>query len=389
MGVRGLSRLRFSCHTCLMCSMSDELAPVRKDMLLAPDVLRLVAVVSLPLLVAPAQAADPRLVRVKVELIKAESFSPDLALTGAIAAQYQTNVAFRVGGKVTARRAEVGQHVRADDVLATLDPKEQRTVVDNAQAALVSAQAQLVQAQETYERQKSLLATGYATRANFDQAQATLDTDGAQVRAAQANLNTAREQLSYSDLKAGADGIIVSRSVEAGQVVQAGQTVFVLAQDGPRDAVFSVPEALVTRKPSDNRVDVAVQSDPSINTSGTVREVSPILEAATSTVLVKIGLSETPPAMTLGTAVVGRAHWQQKTVFRLPWSALFEVDAGPAVWVLDANDTASLQPVEIESYVGGAVLLSGGLDDTRRVVTAGGQLLHPGQKVAATTGKAP
>jgi RND family efflux transporter MFP subunit len=335
----------------------------------------------------PALAGSADLVRVKAAMPQSELFAPDLALTGAIAARIQTNVAFRASGKVTARRVEVGQHVAADDVLATLDPKERQADVDNAQAALTSAQAQLQQAELTFGRQRSLLESGYATRASFDQAQEALNTSQAQLRSAQAALNTAREQLSYTELKAGRNGIIVSRAVEVGQVVQAGQTVFVLAEDGPRDAVFNVPEALLTTPPADRTVDVALQADPAVATAGAVREISPILDPATSTVTVKIGLASTPPAMTLGAAVVGRAHWRQQRVFRLPWSALFESEGKPAVWLLDAAGKVSLQPVEVQSYATGAVLLRGGVPAGQRVVTAGGQLLYPGQTVtvAGTT----
>lgn len=340
-------------------------------------------------LAASEQGSSAPLVRVKAALPKAESFAPDLALTGAIAARIQTNVGFRTGGKVVSRKVEVGQHVAPDDVLATLDPKEQQADVDNAEAALASAQAQAQQARQTFGRQKSLLDSGFATRANFDQAQETLNTSEAQVRSAQASLNTAREQLSYTELKAGEAGIIVSRSVEAGQVVQAGQTVFVLAQDGPRDAVFNVPEAMMTAPPTDKTVDVVLQSDPAVKASGAVREVSPILDPATSTVTVKVGLTDTPAAMTLGAAVVGRAHWREQPVVKLPWSALFESGNGPAVWVVDGTGKVSLQTVEVQAYVTGAVLLRGGLDAQQRVVTAGAQLLYPGQTVTVDGEGAP
>ena len=129
------------------------------------------------------------------------------------------------------------------------------------------------------------------------------------------------EQLSYTDLKATSDGIVVSRSVEVGEVVQTGETVFVIAEDGPRDAVFNIFESLLTRPPKNKTVDVVLQSDPSIHASGEVREISPTIDPATSTVKVKIGLTATPPAMTLGAAIVGRARWEETPAVVLPWSA--------------------------------------------------------------------
>ena len=337
----------------------------------------------------PAVAAEAGLVPVEAVVPAALDVDADLALAGTVQARVQSNIAFRVDGKVSERRVEVGQHVAADQVLATVDATEQHANVDNARAAVTAAQALLVQAEATFKRQQSLIASGYTTRASYDQAQETLNTARAQLEAAEAAFNTAEEQLSYAELRAGQDGIVVSRSVEAGQVVQAGQTVFVLAQDGPRDAVFEIPEALLTTPPRDDAVDIALQADPKVTAVGTVREVSPILDAASSTVTVKVGLRGPATGMALGAAVVGRGRFERQTAVVLPWSALFEAEGRPSVWVLDDQDRVSLQPVSVKSYATGSVVLSGGLDGSRRVVTAGVQLLYPGQKVAVVKGNLP
>jgi RND family efflux transporter MFP subunit len=340
-------------------------------------------------LTPPAGAAEARLVAVQAIVPRADGFSPDYALTGAIQARIQSNISFRINGKVISRKVEVGQHVGPDDELAMLDTVEQQADVTNAEAALNAAKAQAQQAELTFQRQKTLIASGFTTRANFEQAQETLNTNQALVASAQASLTTAREQLSYASLKAGHAGIIVARNVEEGQVVQAGQTVFVLAQDGARDAVFDVPEALLTRPPVDKSVEVVLQSDPKIATRGTVREIAPIVDPATSTVNVKIGLDSAPPQMTLGATVIGRARWQPSAAVFLPWSALFESQGKPAVWVLNDADEVSLQLVDVQSYATGAVIISSAFKPQQRVVTAGVQLLYPGQKVAVVAGTAP
>ncbi|MCW6509470.1 efflux RND transporter periplasmic adaptor subunit [Lichenifustis flavocetrariae] len=338
---------------------------------------------------ASADGSGADLVRVRAAVPVEQRVSPDLALTGTIQPRIQTNIAFRVNGKVTTRRVEVGQHVGPDDVLASLDPVEQQADVDNATAALDSVKAQLQQAELTFGRQQSLLSSGYTTRASFDQAQETLNTARAQVNAAQAALNTAREQQSYTELKAGQSGIIVSRDIEAGQVVQSGQTAFVLAQDGPRDAVFEIPETLLTAPPSDKSVDIALQANPEIHCTGSVREISPLVDPGTGTVTVKIGLDTTPPEMTLGAVIVGRAHWEAKMSVVLPWSALFEIDRKPAVWVLDDQNRVSLKTVTVRGYMTGSVFLADGLSSRQRVVTAGVQLLYPGQTVDPVQERAP
>ncbi len=353
---------------------------------------RLAASLVLLVVTAPAARAAPAdAARVSVEAVlpRPQTFVPDIALAGTVQARVQSNIAFRVDGRVSERMVEVGQHVSADEVLARVDSTEQRANVANAEAALTSARALLVQAETTFKRQQSLLGPGYTTRASFDQAQETLNTSRAQVEAAEAAVNTAKEQLSYCDLKAGQDGIILSRNVEVGQVVQVGQTVFVLAQDGPRDAVFAIPESLLTTPPRDNAVTIALQADPRVTATGTVREVSPILDTTSSTVVVKVGLSGPTPGIALGAAVVGRANFEGEDAVVLPWSALFEADGKPAVWILDDEDRVSLQPVRVRSYATGRVVLSGGLDGRHRVVTAGVQLLYPGQKVAVTGGDLP
>ena len=121
--------------------------------------------------------------------------------------------------------------------------------------------------------------------------------------------------------------------------------------------------------------------------TGEVREISPTVDPATGTVKVKVGIASTPPRMTLGAAVVGRGRWNQKTALVLPWSALFQWDGKPAVWVLDENDVVAVRPVDLAGYTTGSMTVAGGLDGTQRVVTAGIQLLHPGQKVAVVGGE--
>ena len=315
--------------------------------------------------------------------------SPDIALSGQIQARVQSNISFRLNGKVIERRVDTGDHVTKGQVLAVLDPVEQRADVDNAKAALNSAEALLQQAKTTFERQKTLLESGYTTRASFDSAEASLKTNQAQVDAARAALGTVTEQMSYTDLKATSDGIVVSRSVEVGEVVQTGETVFVIAEDGPRDAVFNIFESLLTRPPKNKTVDVVLQSDPSIHASGEVREISPTIDPATSTVKVKIGLTSTPPAMTLGAAIVGRARWEETPAVVLPWSALFDWQGQPAVWLVDDKGLVSPKVVTIARYGTGSFTVAAGLDGSERVVTAGIQFLYPGQKVMVTEGTTP
>lgn len=344
------------------------------------------AVLSILGLIGPAPAAEgmnAHLALVRTAVARRTTIASDLVFTGDIQAQSQVNVAFRTNGKIAARLVEVGDHVRADQVLARLDPQEQRANLANAQAALTSAEALLTQAKIAFKRQETLMASGYTTRPSYDDAEQQLRTTQAAVDSAKAALGTAEEQFSYTDLKSGVNGIVLSRTFEIGQVVQAGQTVMTMAEDGPRDAVFNVFEAVLANPPKSKSVNIVLQDDPNVKAVGVVREISPSVDAASGTVRVKVGLKETPPAMTLGAVVIGTGTFQPREAIVLPWSALYRWENGPAVWVRDpATGTVKPRAVTIERYGPDTIALSGGIEPGEEVVIAGIQLLRPEQKVA-------
>jgi len=350
---------------------------------------RVVLALLVPLLAGPAGAPSAQeqppaktLARVKAISVLSSGVALKVRLTGEIQARTQTSIAFRMSGKVVARQVNVGDHVTADQVLATLDPQENEADVQTAEATLKSAEAVLQQSQVNFDRQQSLLKTGFTTRANFDLAQATLQTSKSQVEAAKAALATMQEQKSYTQLRAGVDGIVVTRQVEVGQVVEAGQTIYSIAEDGPRDAVFNVYEALLLRPPQEKSgIEITLQSDPSVKAIGIVREIAPTVDAASGTVKVKIGLSQTPERMMLGASVVGHGQLAAQTVMAVPWGALFLWQDKPSVWVIDAKGAVTPRPVTVERYLTGSVVLSQGVEPGEHVVTDGVQYLRPGQSV--------
>lgn len=310
------------------------------------------------------------------------AIAADIVFTGDIQAQAQTNVSFRTNGKVAVRLVEVGDHVAADQVLARLDPREQRANLANAQAALTSAEALSTQAKLGFKRQDALMASGYTTRPSFDNAEQQLRSTQAAVDSARAALGTAQEQFSYTELRSGVAGVVTSRSLETGQVVQSGQSVLSLAQDGQRDAVFNVYEALLASPPESRTVDVTLQGDPRVTATGSVREIAPSVDPASGTVRVKVGLDETPQAMTLGAVVIGRGRFRPHEAVLLPWSALYRWQRRPAVWVRDpAAGTVSPRVVTIDRYGPDSIALGSGVAPGEEVVIAGIQFLRPGQTV--------
>jgi membrane fusion protein, multidrug efflux system len=331
----------------------------------------------------------PGCVLVEVTLAKAQQYAPTVLLTGSIEPRFSSNIAFRISGKIEQRLVEIGDHITANQVLARVDSQVQRANLDAAKAGLVSAQALLTQASATFDRQTELLKSGFTTRQTYDQAQQQLRTQQAAVDSATAAVGTAEEQLGYAELKAGVAGIITARNAETGQVVQAGQTVFTVAQDGPRDAVFDVFEALLIDPPSRN-VRVFLQADPSVAATGTVREISPTIDPASGTVKLKVGLDSLPPQMSLGAIIVGVGTFKPRPAIVLPRSALFRWQDLPAVWLFDPKTrTVTPKVIMIDRYAGEKLVLADGVASGDMVVIAGIQFLRPGQVVGVAREQAP
>ncbi|MEP6564023.1 MAG: efflux RND transporter periplasmic adaptor subunit [Mesorhizobium sp.] len=329
------------------------------------------------------EAAAKKLpVMVRTETVTVADYAPRTSLTGVIAARTLNNLSFRVGGRVAERLVDVGQHVDKDAVLARIDPQEQESDLRSAQADLDAAQAQLTQATAAFERQKTLLAQGFTTRRDYDAADQALKVAQGSVEQAQSALSNAKENLSFTELRAGAAGVITARQVEAGQVVQAAQTVFTVAEDGDRDAVFNVQETLVAKTPPSPAVTITLLSDPQVKAVGKVREIAPAVDPASGSIRVKIAIPDTPAGMPLGAAVIGSVSAQPSKAVILPWQALTSSEGKPAVWVVDTSTKAvATALVNVLAFDSGIVVIDKGLVAGQSVVTSGGQLLSPGQTV--------
>lgn len=315
------------------------------------------------------------------------SFTSPVALTGEIRAQIETELGFRFAGRIVSRTVDVGDHVAAGQILASLDAPQQMADITAATANVRAAEADVAKAQLTFDRQNELLVNRFTTQSSVDNARSQLQTARSALESAGQRLLTAQDQFANTDLRADAPGIITARNAEAGQVVDAAQTIFGLAKDGQRDAVFMVNESLLTSPvPPRNAINITLLSNREVTATGSVREVAPAVDPETGTVRVKIGLTETPPAMKLGAPVVGSAQFRQRDVFALPWTAFFVDEGNPAVWVVDpSTSTVSLKPVVVDSFRTGLLLLRSGLDPGDIVVVAGVQLLYPGRRVAIRT----
>ncbi len=305
-----------------------------------------------------------------------------VVLTGHIEAENEAALAFRIGGRMIERTVNVGDRVQPGQVLAKLDPQNEVNALRSAEANLAGARGQLTQARNNFERQQRLQQRGVISRAELDQAQEGLETTQSQVDDAEARLKIAHDRVSYTELKADAAGSVTARGAEPGEVVQAGQMIVRIARQEGRDAVFDVPAQLLRSAPSDAEIAVHLAEDPAVTARGRVREVAEQADPVTRTFQVKVGLTDPPPSMRLGSTVNGSVQMDSAPVIAIPASALTQSGQQPAVWVVDPSSMiVSMRNVEVSRHDPGTVVIAHGLETGDLVVTAGVQALHPGQKV--------
>ena len=319
---------------------------------------------------------------VRIVTVEERPGGETVKLTGTIQAQDDVALSFRVGGKLLERLVNVGDSVKTGQMVARIDPSTWRDAVQTARANLASAMARLVEARNQVERFEPLLTRGFVSRQMFDQAVEARNAAQAQVDAAEAQVSTAEIQLSYTELHADGPGIVTARGAEPGEVVNAGQMIVRLARAGGRDAVFDVPARVKDEAPSDVDIMVSLSTDPKVQARGRVREVSPEADPVTRTFKVRVGLTDPPPAMRLGSTVIGTAEIGGEAGMVIPATALTSAEGEPAVWIVNPGDnTVALRNVDVARYELDRVVISQGLSQGELVVTAGVQVLRPGQKV--------
>jgi RND family efflux transporter MFP subunit len=329
-----------------------------------------------------AETAAPEARPVRTATVEKSKAGVPLSFTGRVEAEDEVALAFRISGRLFENNGKLGDRVEAGQVMARLESQNELNTLRQAQAALAAAQGQLTQARNHFDRQETLLGQGWTTRANFDVATQAQQTAQSQVDAAEAQLKTAHDLVSFTELKADAPGVVTAVGPSAGEVVQAGQMIVRLARKDGRDAVFDVPAQLIRSAPSDPQFTVSLTDDPTVTARGRVREVAAQANPVTRTFEVKVGLNEPPPAMRLGATVIGRLETEAAPIIEIPATALTRSNQQPAVWIVDPSSrTVSIRNVDVLRFEQDRVVVSQGLDTGETVVTAGVQALHPGQKV--------
>jgi len=319
---------------------------------------------------------------VRVHEVQGDGAVSESSYTGVIRARYESDLAFRVGGKVVSRHVELGDHAKAGQPLFQLDPEDYELALKAAEADLAAAEADVKYATAEDARQQQLLrsratSTGAAEKTRADRDMAV----GRRDRAVKV-LALAQNRLTYCTLAANADGVVTELPGEAGLVVLEGQPVARLARDGGLEAVVSLPENRVEAVRG-ARARVTLWSAPDVSLPAVLREVSPSPDPLTRTYQARFALPDAGPGVELGmTATVYLTPVDTTPGFVLPLSSLLRQSDRPAVWVVGrAAGRPTLTPVEVREYRQESVVIAAGVKPGDLVVTAGVQKIDSGMVV--------
>ena len=300
---------------------------------------------------------------------------------GVVRARYESDLGFRVAGKIVTRVVNVGDRVQEGDVVARLDPQDLKLQVESAEAELSAAQSSLAQTAADFERYSTLRTRGFASIAEFDRKKAANDEAEGRLERARRALDLARNQLGYTELKADADGLITAALAEPGQVVAIGQPVARLARRGEKEAVIALPETSLAdaRKA---RASVRLWSDRNRVLTARLRELAPQADVATRTYAARYTIENADDAVAFGmTATVTLASAADAPVARLPLAAVINRGNGPSVYVVGEGGALEMRPVTIASFDEDAALVTGGIREGEKIVTLGVQKLEAGARV--------
>ena len=303
------------------------------------------------------------------------------AYPGSVRARVETDLAFRVPGKISARNVETGSSVKAGQVLATLDPQDSQLNVAAARTSVAAADADAQLAHSELKRNQDLLAKGFVSQSVVDARENAAKLSDARLNEAKARLSLVENQSKYTQLASDRDGVVTSVLAEAGQVVAAGQPVFRVAQQGQREVVINVPEGGLDRVAKAGALHISLWAQPDKQYQGKVREMSPQADPVTRTHEARITILDPDDNVKLGmTATVFAGSGGGETVFRLPLTAIGGDQKQPVVWLIQ-NEHVKKVAVEVVQYVADAAVVKGALKPDDLVVCAGVHLLVEGQAV--------
>lgn len=321
---------------------------------------------------------------VKVLEVTAQARVSTLALAGEVRARYESPLAFRVGGKVVERRVNLGDPVKAGQMLVRIEATDYELAARAAAQAVAAARADLALADAELTRHRSLVDKGYVSATALDQKQAAADAARARLKAAEAEHTEAGRQVEYTTLKADADGVVTALNVNVGQVVGVGEVVLRIARDGDREIEVHVPEANLSRMRGAQSFKITLNAQPDRVFDGTLRELSAAADPLTRTYAARIAVDSADTVLQLGMSATVNDVQAAAPVLRLPLSAVASRNGKPQVWKLDAaSSTVHAVDVRTGALDGDGILIEAGVAPGDVIVSAGANLLREGQPVRA------
>ena len=322
-----------------------------------------------------AKEAPPPLVRT---MTVGDAAASEGGYTGTVHGRYETRLAFQVGGQILSRNVNVGAHVRAGDVLMVIDARDVQQQANATNAAAQAARSRYELARTERARYEQLYAAQAISEAMLDQYRTNERAAEAAYRQAVAQDTASHNALGYTNLVAGADGVISNITAEEGQIIAAGQTVMTLTQEGEREIEIAVPESRLAEVSVGMPAAVALWANSTAYT-GILRELSPVPDAATRTYTARIALTDAPADLPLGMTARVRLGASFQNGAAIPLSALYQTGDTAQVYVVE-DDTVHLVPVTVTAFRTNDALVTG-LPQGARIVTAGVHQLHEGEKV--------
>lgn len=301
--------------------------------------------------------------------------------SGEVRARVESRLGFRVGGKIVARKVDVGAAVKRGQVLMQLDPQDLQLAQAQSNAGLKAAESNRDLARAELKRYQELREKNFVSQAVLDGKETTFKAAQASYEQALAGYKNQSNQTGYTTLISDVDGVVTGVDAEVGQVVAAGNPVVRVAQMGEKEIVIGIPEDKVDTLRRITDVRVRIWANPHEAIPGKIRELSPIADPATRTYLAKISIPDAPADVRLGmTAYVTFAAKTTQTMIKVPLTALFQEKASTSLWVVE-NGVVKLVPVQVAAPAGNDILIGAGVTAGQTIVTAGVNLLKSGQKV--------
>jgi RND family efflux transporter MFP subunit len=303
------------------------------------------------------------------------------SLAGVVKARIESDLAFRIAGKIATRLVDTGAVVHEGDPLARLDDTDFRLQLEEAQAEESSASAALTQAEAEERRLTTLSKQGWTANADFDRAHSAADQARAAVIRAARAVVLARHSIDYATLRADADGVISAVSAEPGQVVAAGAPIVRLAHANELEAAVSIPETLIDRVGS-APARVEFWALPGVSVVAKLRELAPTSDPATRTYPARFTLVDAPADVRLGMSLTVALQTDSAAVARVPITAVFDAGLGPSVWVVDpVAVTINAVRVELAGYDSESAFIGSGVPEGAKIVALGVHKLDQGEKV--------